>query len=201
MVRQADIFRESEGNAWFERNRDRLGERDPVSEAIETMGIIPSNVLEIGCANGWRLARLRDKYGCEVMGVEPSMDACLEAARLRVPAHQATATNLPVRSHAYDIVIFGFCLYLADPDEWFRIAAEANCVLRDFGHIIIHDFDAQGQFFARNYKHRDGVMSYHFDFAKLWLAHPWYSLVTRRLDEAGDSVTILKKSPICEVRP
>jgi SAM-dependent methyltransferase len=199
-MRQADIFLGSEGNAWFARNRDGLGVRDPVSEAIDKMGIIPSSVLEIGCANGWRLARLRDKYGCDIMGVEPSMDACLEAARLRVPVHQATASTLPVPPKRFDIIIFGFCLYLTDPDEWFRIAAEANCVLKDFGHIVIHDFEAWGQFFARRYEHRDGVMSYHFDFAKLWLAHPWYSVVVRRLDETDNSVTILKKSPTVQVR-
>lgn len=211
MVRQADIFRESEGDAWFKRNRDRLGERDPVSEAIASAGIVPTSVLEIGCANGWRLARLRDRYQCKVLGIEPSQEACMEAATLRVPTMQAIASNVLIQLGNYgmgsrtegdfDLVIFGFCLYLTDPSEWFTIVAGGDSVLRDFGHIIIHDFAAEGQFFARNYRHHDGVMSYHFDFDKMWLAHPWYHVVGRLLYPTGEAITILKKSPVTEVRP
>jgi SAM-dependent methyltransferase len=199
-MRQADIFRESEGDAWFERNRARIGEHDPVSEAIEKTGIVPTRVLEIGCANGWRLAKLSDKYGCEVIGIEPSVAACAEAKKLQVGVIHGTADWLPAIGD-FDLVIFGFCLYLTDPADWFKIVSDADCVLQDGGHIVIHDFETWGQFFAREYEHRDGVMSYHFDFAKLWLAHPWYHVVCRRLDEADDSITILKKRPSTEVRP
>ncbi len=199
-MRQADIFLQSEGDAWFERNRDKLGERDPVAEAIEHLGIKPKHVLEIGCSNGWRLAALRDKYGCQIYGVDPSRQACLEAAERRVPVVHSSAANLIV-SGQFDLLIYGFCLYVADPADWLRIAAEGDSVLADFGHIIIHDFFAEGEFFARNYRHRDSVMSYHFDFDKLWLAHPWYHTVGRQLYPNGEALTILKKSPVCEVRP
>lgn len=205
MVRQRDIFLASEGNAWFERNKHRLGQRDPVSEAIEKAGIIPNNVLEIGCANGWRLARLRDKYGCEVTGIDPSLDACLEAARLGVSTYQATANNLPVRSRSYDLVIFGFCLYLTDPSDWFQIVAEADMVLRPGGHIVIHDFsirDDGGEAFARPYKHRDDVMSYHADFPHLWLAHPLYHHERWDKPADGELVEIIHKSAFrLPVRP
>src|SRR5882672_10678452 len=177
---QKDIFLESEGNAWLERNRDKLGQSDPVSKIIEDARLpAPTSILEVGCANGWRLANLRDKYDCEVTGVEPSLRACIEAAELKVPVIHGTASMLPFAPEKFDLIIFGFCLYLTDWSDWFRIAAEADTVLRPDGHIIIHDFSIRpdGEAHVRQYGHREGILSYHVDFPSLWLAHPLYSHV------------------------
>jgi SAM-dependent methyltransferase len=192
-VRQADIFLESEGDAWYERNRARLGQRDPVSEIIEELGIAPDNVLEVGCANGWRLAKLRDKYNCKVLGIDPSMDAIREGM---VPIFRATSDNLPRPvGGQFDLIIYGFCLYLADPVDWLRIAAEADTVLAPGGHLIVHDFaDVLGTY-ARRYKHHDNILSYHFDFADLWLAHPLYSLV-RRVIDGDEMITMMRKNRV-----
>lgn len=200
-MKQKDIFLESEGNAWLERNRDKLGQSDPVSDVIEEAGIRPISVLEVGCANGWRLAKLRDKYGCEIMGVDPSIQAAIEAAALRVPVMQGTAGMLPFPSERFDLIIFGFCLYLTDPCDWLHIAAEADHVLKDGGHIIIHDFETFAPH-ARWYEHRDGdVLSYHVNWPNLWLGHPGYHVAKRHLYAEGESVTALRKMLSLEVRP
>ncbi len=197
-MRQADIFLESEGDAWFERNRDRLGQFDSVSEIIEDMGLQPDNVLEVGCANGWRLAKLRDKYNCKVLGLEPSMDAIRWGM---VPIFQGTAENLPRSAgEKFDLIIYGFCLYLTDPSDWLRIAADADRVLKDGGHIIIHDFETFAPH-ARWYEHRDGVLSYHIDWSNLWLGHPGYHLARRTFSTQHDTVIVLKKALSLEVRP
>lgn len=193
MIKQKYLFLGGEGDRWFERNRDRLGEHDPVSDVIETIGIKPQRVLEVGCADGWRLAKLRDKYGCEIMGVEPSRQACIEAAQRRVPAVQSTASSLAV-SPPFDLVIYGFCLYLTDPEDWLQIATESNDVLSPSGHLIIHDF-AETRPSARRYEHHTGVLAYHVDFAELWLAHPLYSMVSRSIYPNDEMVTVLKKNP------
>jgi SAM-dependent methyltransferase len=191
---QADIFLNGEGDAWFIRNKDRLGIRDPVSDIIEQVRITPTNVLEIGCANGWRLAKLRDRYGCKVLGVEPSMAACIEAAKLKVPALHSTAATLPTAFEEFDLVIYGFCLYLTDPSEWFRIVAEGDMVLKPGGHLIVHDFETFIPH-SRKYEHCDGVLSYHVEFARMFLSHPLYHLFARRAGDDDDMVTVLKKSP------
>lgn len=197
-MRQADVFLNSEGDAWLERNRARLGERDPVSDVLRDMGLRPLRVLEVGCADGWRLAKLRDTYGCEVFGAEPGQQACIEAAARRVPAVQVSAANLAVPG-PFDLVIYGFCLYLADPSEWLRIAAECNSVLVDGGHIVIHDFAATVTPFARRYEHRDGLLSYHFDFANLWLGNPLYHVVSRVIVNDEEMVTVMKKSSTASI--
>lgn len=195
MKKQKDIFMEGgEGDAWFTRNLDKLGKHDPVTDAIVNAGIKPKYVLEVGCANGWRLDKMRKIFNCGIMGVEPSMKAGIAAAQLRVPVHQMTASCLPVTSGGYDMVIYGFCLYLTDPDDWLLIASEGDRALAPGGYIVIHDFVASEFPSVRPYEHREGVMSYHFDFAELWLAHPQYTLVSAK--NIGDErVTILKKLP------
>ena len=200
-MRQADIFLESEGNAWFERNRDRLGQFDSVSLMIEDMGLQPSNVLEVGCANGWRLAKLRDKYNCKVLGIEPSKEACIDSGEFKVPVLQTTADILPAAADGiFDLVIYGFCLYLTDPEDWLRIAAEGDRVLKEGGHIIIHDFETFAPH-ARRYEHRDGVLSYHIDWSNLWLCHPGYHLARRTFSTQHDTVIVLRKALSLEVRP
>jgi SAM-dependent methyltransferase len=200
-MKQADIFAESEGDAWLERNRALVG-RDPVGEAIDHLGLKPQRVLEIGCANGWRLAALREKYDCEVYGVEPSKHGCIEAAKRRVPVWRITAEALPAANEAFDLVIYGFCLYLTDPFDWFKIAAEGDRVLGGGGYMIIHNFMEPAKPFATRYAHHDGVLAYHARFSDLWLSHPWYEQVYRHTKDARDEqVTVLRKHGVIEVLP
>jgi ubiquinone/menaquinone biosynthesis C-methylase UbiE len=202
-MKQSEIMLAGEGDEWFKRNEANLGKFDPVSAVIEGHKIEPKSVLEIGCANGWRLAKLGKQYGCRVAGIDPSKAAML--ASTLVPMMQATAEALPFEPQSFDMVIYGFCLYLTDPVDWMKIAAEGDRVLKPGGHLIIHDFFMRhAEPFAVRYKHRDdSVLSYHYAFKRLWSGTPFY----RVLDEGsfGDEmVTVLRKIPVEEaikVRP
>jgi SAM-dependent methyltransferase len=202
-VKQKNLFLEGEGDRWFDRNRGVLVkpiDDDPVCLAMVLTGMKPKRVAEIGCANGWRLALLRERYGCDIIGVEPSMEACIDAAATyRVPVVQSTASN-PALSPPFDVLIYGFCLYLTDPADWLQIAAEGNALLSPGGHLIIHDFAPTSLLpHARRYEHRSGILSYHYDFSELWLGCPLYSLVNRYVTET-DSVTVLKKLPVSSIK-
>lgn len=194
-MKQSEAFTESEADAWYARNRDRLGKRDPVAEALASTNIEPKRILEIGCADGWRLEDMRRAFACEVYGVEPSMAACQAA---RIPIFQSTADALPFRSGQFDLVIYGFCLYVVDVTDWMKVAAEGDRVLSAGGYLVIHDFASRWyqKPFARKYEHRDGLLSYHYDFSKLWLANPLYSLELRHYPNDEECVTVLKKLPV-----
>lgn len=194
-MKQSEIMMSGEGDAWFTRNCDKLGQHDPVSDVIESIGIKPKSVLEIGCANGWRLEKLRNAFACQVYGVEPSLAACMAA---NVPLFQSTADALPCKPSQFDLVIYGFCLYLSDPVDWFKITQEGDRVLAYGGNIIIHDFDGDVPF-ARRYEHRSNMMSHHIDFSKFWLAHPFYREVTRLYLPDGEIVSVLKKNATIKV--
>lgn len=198
MMKQKDAFMEREGDAWFDRNHDKLGQYDPVTPVIDELHLKPTKVLEVGCANGWRLARLRPKFSCEVYGIDPSMKAATDGARFRVPIWQMTASTLLVGKKPYDLIIYGFCLYLTDPEDWLTIATEGDRVLADGGHIIIHDFNdwVGGSPIVKPYDHCDGLKSYHYDFSKLWLGHPRYQVVKHVDGAHNDGVTVLLKNEI-----
>jgi hypothetical protein len=91
---QKSVWLNGAGDDWFQRNKDKLGERDLASDAIEALKITPEKVLEIGCANGWRLKKLQEKYECMVWGIEPSTEARQEAQIGGLNVYSGTADNL-----------------------------------------------------------------------------------------------------------
>ena len=136
---QSDAFLSGEGDAWYARNKDKLGQRDPVCDLLNLLPLIrPKRVFEVGCANGWRLKKLRDKYKCRVSGMEPSYDAYVQAMAdgLEDVSWGAFPRNDPWLGGTFDMIIFGFCLYVASPSDWFKIVTEADRLLADKGHLI-----------------------------------------------------------------
>lgn len=191
-MNQSDIFLSSEGDAWYARNKNKLGLKDPVCALLDLLPLIrPKRVLEVGCANGWRLKKLKEKYQCRVSGVDTSHDAVEDALEsgLEDVCHDKFG-NATWLGGTFDMIIFAFCLYVTQPSDWFKIVTEADRLLADGGWLVIHDF-ADGPH-ATPYQHNTGILSYHLNFGSLWTSHPWYW----RQDYAsldGECVTVLKK--------
>lgn len=184
---QRDVFTSGEADRWFERNRLVLKPQrdDPIVRAVEVLGLRPQRILEIGCANGWRLERLRLLCGADCWGIEPSAKAIAEGqARFdQLKLSVGTADILPYDAGAFDLVIFGFCFYLIDPTLHLRAVAEADRVLADTGMLAIFDFLTPRPY-ANPYSHKAGVQSHKFEFSRYFLAHPAYALIHRALDVA-----------------
>src|SRR5450631_2869816 len=109
---QKDAFLEGEGDAWYSRNLRHLHESGPdiVLTTLEEMGIEPKSVLEIGCANGYRVAQICERFGAAGFGVEPSGKAVADG-RGRFPSltlEVGTADALPFADGQFDLVVFGF---------------------------------------------------------------------------------------------
>lgn len=205
---QADIFLKSEGDAWLKRNTKNVPIKNDLllsafSQLVGGLGK-DSRILEIGCSNGWRLEKIKERYGCkELSGIDPS-DKAVEAARRRgIRCEQGTAGFLPFGNEAFDVVIFGFCLYLCDRDSLFFAAAEADRVLSDGGMIAIWDFWTPFPGKVK-YKHKDGVWSYKQDYEQMFLWNPAYTrlLDVRSLDGVTKATLIRKNVergwPECE---
>ncbi len=200
MGKQEDIFAGSEGDAWFARNFWKIQDQedaDPVYEMIKShfRGSL-GHVLEFGCSNGWRLNKLvREKWIWHGYGVDPSMGAIANGtARFdQIDLKLGTMTAHPHGVHSKDVVIYGFCLYVADPEDHFEIAVQGDNILIDGGHIIIHDFDPEFPHSVPNH-HVEGLMTYKMDWSKLWLSNPAYKLIAKNSMPDGTAVWLLQKN-------
>jgi SAM-dependent methyltransferase len=194
--RQSQLFLQSEGKAWLARNEHKLPlEKDPVLEALTLAKVHPFSVLEVGCANGWRLYEIQDSSEHTIIaaGIDPCIEETISDTNLQLV--NGTAENIPFIDKCFDLVIYGFCLYLCDPEDYCRIVAECDRVLATNGHICIYDFFSTKPY-ARRYEHMPSVYSRKMDFAQLWLGNPSYRLVSRTLIGNGDErtcVAILQK--------
>jgi len=203
-MRQAEVFLKGEGDEWYERNRD--AELNPiVVSSIVTSNIRPASVLEVGCGNGRYLGELHRLYRAinqepiRTLGIDPSSKAIKEARKnypgikFRVDdASEGLNFECGNQTH-YDLIIFGFCLYLLDRTDLFYVVAASDAILNDGGYIAIHDFDTLRPHKVP-YKHKDGIFSYKMDHSQLWLSNPAYTWVNRTKTGDGQSITIIRKT-------
>lgn len=194
MTLQGDAYRDGLGDDWYRRNKNDLGktETDPVMELISRVNPKAINsILEVGCSNGWRLKRLREKrQSLWICGIDPSKEAIADAKEGRDGLfHVGTATKLPWEADTFDCVIMGFCMWALDPQEWFMAVAESDRVLKDDGLLIIHDrFTARP--IKKGYPDRDDIFGYAYDWAKLWTAHPSYRELAEAMGVYPGTLTI-----------
>ena len=196
VIRQRDVFLESEADAWFERNHDAIAERNyeedqlcrSLVEIYPTIRVVDKGptILEIGCGEGKRLAWIASRLGAQVNGIDPSAKAVAEAKSMDLDVRRGTAENLPWQDNSFDIVIFGFCLYLCDPEDLFRIAAEADRVIKPESWLLIQDFHATGHT-RRAYHHRPGIFSTKMDYRRLFDWHPAYTCYSHKVTAHGQS--------------
>ena len=184
----SDIL-DGEGDEWFQRNRHVDSEhthsqieRDPLIDLITNLPLPPgstTSVLEVGCGQGLRLMSLSSSMGWSVAGIDPSKKAIDVVNAAGCKGIVGTAECLDVADQSVDLLIYGFCLYLCDRGDLFRIAAEAHRVLKPHSWIAILDFWSP-QLTANSYHHRLGVKSYK-DTSAMFNWHPSYVLTDHRL--------------------
>jgi ubiquinone/menaquinone biosynthesis C-methylase UbiE len=185
-TKQKQIFLDSEGNSWLSRNQKVVDSRplpqgDPLLIELSNFNLPKgTKVLEIGCGHGRRLTWMRENLGFLCSGIEPSGEAVELAKSNGINAYQGTADELPFSDSTFDLLIFGFCLYLCDRNDLFRIAQEADRVLKDPGWLIIHDFYSPTPC-RRPYTHYPGLFSHKMDYRTLFTWHPSYTCLNHQV--------------------
>lgn len=179
---QKNIFLNGEADKMFGRHKKRASkcnfEDDYVVRAVLDISKSSSNamlkILEIGCGEGERLKYIRNSINCSVSGIDPSLDAINQCKLNNIDAIVGTADILPYKDKSFDIVIFGFCLYLCDREDLFRISMEADRVLNKEGWVVIQDFFAESP--VHNvFHHNSLIKSYKMNYKTLFTWHPNYT--------------------------
>lgn len=181
---QKDIFSDEEGNQWYLRNKSALLNKssDPVLDLMHQRELKPARVLEIGCSNAWRLNIIQESFHSECFGIDPSEQAILEGRKKNslLNLEPGTADLIPFLDKKFDLIIFGFCLYLCDRKDLFKIAYEADKFLMENGYLIILDFEPSFPY-KNPYQYKEGVFSYKMNYTNLFLSNPSYFLVSKSI--------------------
>jgi ubiquinone/menaquinone biosynthesis C-methylase UbiE len=177
-------FSAIEGDKYFERNKNKLvcSDDDPIIQAIAQLELIPKNILEIGCSNGFRLNLLNKIYKSDCWGIDPSAQAIQEGKKefKELTLEKGTADALPYENEMFDMVIFGFCLYLCDRSDLFKIAYESDRVLNNLGNIVVLDFYTTFPY-RNHYAHHSGLYSYKMNYSHMYLWNPAYILKYQKI--------------------
>lgn len=193
---QENQFAEEEGDCYFERNYGAGGGRENVLSEVEgidawrasrlnvvmeRLPYIPKTLLEIGCCHGLNLEYYRRKMGSQCFGADISPRAIAEGRRRfpEVAFEKADAAALPYPDDFFDVVSFDICMLWFEPKNLFRVAAEANRILKVNGTLVIFDFEAPVMY-RNTCKHGEGVYSYKIRFRDMFLWHPAYSVMEIR---------------------
>jgi ubiquinone/menaquinone biosynthesis C-methylase UbiE len=186
-MKQNEIFKAREGDAWYRRNASYLTdvlrrEDDVPLQLIARARLSPKRILEVGASNGFRLSELKRRYKATCIGLEPSKEAIAEGRRLfpRVRFVRGTADALPFKDVSFDLVIVNFVLHWIDRPDLLKTLSEIDRVLADGGRLLIGDFlpDKPGRF---AYKHlpRNSIFTFTQDYAKILASSELYRVVSR----------------------
>jgi ubiquinone/menaquinone biosynthesis C-methylase UbiE len=207
-VKQKEIFKSCEGDSWFNRNselniQDRI-DHDLILKELDRLKLDADTCLEIGCAEGWRLDEINKRYNWTCFGIDPSSKAILSGSTSyeNINLKQATADLLPYSDKSMSVIIIGFCLYLCDRDELFKISCEVDRVLEDGGVIVILDFYSESPY-RNKYVHKDNIFSYKMDYSKLFTWNPIYQVVSKVISSHSYEKIVVNKDEriaICSLR-
>ena len=156
-MKQDDIFVSSEGNNWFNRNKQALKDKkqDYLIDMIEDNFQLneSTNVLEIGCSNGFRLAQINKKFRSHCEGLDASLAAIDSGSRdfPEIKLTHGSATSLPYPEEKFDLVVINFVLHWIDRKNLFKVISEIDRVLKNDGLLFIGDFYPQAP--VKNHYH------------------------------------------------
>jgi len=198
---QDKIFNELEGNAWFKRNKAAITDSNRsdypalLVDLIEDKSNIKS-VLELGCSNGFRLAKLKNSTTCSrFVGVDCSEEA-LDDGRRRyddVEFYKGLLNDVPL-DEEFDLVIVNFVLCWVSRKTLAKSIAEIDRVTKDGGFLIIGDhFPDNPQ--RRRYHHNleEEIFTYKQNYGALFEALGFYKEIARitfNHDHPGKAIQI-----------
>ncbi len=205
MTNQTEVFKSSEGDAWFRRNNAVMAKHEAhaqsvwLAQSMELVGAKIGRVVEIGSGQGREIAYLSKTLNAEGIGVEPSREAVDYGNKLAAETGAnfklfcGTSGSLPIEDSSVDLLIFGFCLCVIDRVDVLKSMAEADRVLKPGGYMAITDFDPMTPY-RRPWVHQEGLFTYKQDYAQIPLSTCLYALAAKQ-SFAASAVEGFERNP------
>jgi SAM-dependent methyltransferase len=185
---QDQVFLTGEADQWFVRNRDALERADRFDWPLHILDGLEgrdgiSSFLELGCSNGWRLARLRERFGegKRYVGVDPSAEAVGKGMEMHpgIELHRGVLADVPLKGK-FPFVLVHYVLHWVERSTLMRSLAEIDRLVADGGYLLVGDFlpDYPQQV---PYHHLPGqeVFTYKQDYAGVFRSLGLYSEILR----------------------
>ncbi|OUL34769.1 hypothetical protein BV372_13030 [Nostoc sp. T09] len=186
-MNQDQIFLEREGNQWFKRNKKVLVDHTEIDWALHLIDLLKpkreiKNIVDLGCANGWRLNQLSEKFGdINLVGIDASLEA-IQDGKQRYPhlnLYQGLLKNIPI-NYQFDLVIIGAVMHWIDRENLVKTIAEIDRLTADGGILLLGDFlpDYPQR---RHYHHlpNEQIYTYKQDYAKIFEALVTYKEIAK----------------------
>lgn len=200
---QKSIYLQSEGDSWFQRNRLALEAKNTLPDIGFLLTYLSPlkrkntreklRFLEIGCGSGHKTKCMAENLMCSGWGVDPSAQAIQYATSTfgnnsdgsyELNYSVGTADDLTFTDNFFDIVYFGFCLYVVDRCLLTTVIAEANRVLRKGGFLAILDFDVCEPL-ERASKHHKDIKTFKDKYDEYFLQNGYELVAKLSLTEGG----------------
>lgn len=179
-----------EGDRWFERNLQSLRKIDDiVIFLIDLYNLYPSKVFELGSSNGYRLARIKEKFDCYVIGVEPSHKACFDGRKnFSLEMIRGVGSEIPIKDNVFDLVIVNSVFHWIDRQNLLKTVSELDRILKDGGFIIIGDFFPDYLYLKVRYHHLSDkhVFTYKQDYSKIFTFSGIYKKIATLTYDVSD---------------
>lgn len=174
-MKQKEYFLNGEGDKWIKRNLKEITLRNYNNDlVIEEIKKIKNTfykkkkikILEIGCGDSTRLKKIKNN---EIFcyGLDPSKIAVEKSIKKGIVSKIGTADSVPFKNNYFDIVIFGFCLYVCDSSDYNKIKRECLRTLKNKSFIIIEDFFSKKKI-IKKLRHNKKINVTKMDFAKIF---------------------------------
>jgi SAM-dependent methyltransferase len=181
---QDSVFIRSEGDRWFDRNRAALevfqAGSDLPLKLLELYDLRPERALEIGAANGFRLAAIEKRSGGQVVAVEPSAQAIADGLTKFPCVHfvRGSANHIPLKRR-FELIIVNFVFHWIDRANLLCVVSEIDRLLEDGGFLIIGDFQPVNRLRVPYHHLENGaVRTYKQSYAEVFLASGMYHSVS-----------------------
>ena len=143
---QDDLFLKGESDKYFQRNFDKIinatRKTDDFYSSFLKINVKPKSVLELGCANGFRLNWFKEDFNCDCLGIEPSALA-IDDGRKRfsnITFEKGIFDKIEKTQRTFDLILLGFFLAWTPREKLFKLAFEVDRHLSNKGFIGIRDF-------------------------------------------------------------